>query len=596
MLTIPFDTETVPFAPGDMAPQLVCLQYADAAGPHVVTRRAGALDVAKEMLRDDDLLLVGHGLAYDLCVFVREGLAAEVMRALERGRVHDTWVIERLGEIAGYSARKKLDLATCCKAHGLPAPALKEEGLQTGFAQFLDAPAIPEPHLTYALDDLVVGRLYERQRRRFRDVADDVIALFTRLAFWTRLMANHGVVTCPDAVEALRLRAAEELAYLRPLAVEYGFVRPNGTRNMKAIHAAVAAAYGDRCPRTPTGKPQTSALVLSEAPDPRLQAFAHYGEWLKTESADVPMLAAGILHSRYGLADTGRTTSSQPNLQNLRGRGGIKECIRPRPGHAFIERDYSGVELCTFAQTCVWELGRHHMADTINASGDPAALHALLGGYLLRCSPEELMRRYKAGDPDAENARTRAKNANFGFIGGLGYRRFVDYVRLLSKGKILLTLDESRALREAWGRANPDGPAYLDWVADTELSDGTFEAVIPGSGLVRRGMWYSAAANCRFQGLAAAIMVEAGWRLAKWWLLGGGPALCMFVHDAFILEAPIDAVHDIDLAFERLLREAAAEVMPDVITKTAGAAMDRYSKHAKRVTDEKGHLKIWTPE
>lgn len=594
MYNIPLDAETEPFAPGYMAPRLVCLQYEDGAGPHLTTRASGALDTVGALLRDPDLRLVGHNIAYDMAVFCAEGFTAEVFAAYEAGRIHCTMTFERLGEIAGYSARKKLDLATCCKAHGVKPPELKEDGLATGFGQFLDAAEIPDPWRQYALDDLIVGRLYARQCKRFRDVRPEVLELFSRVSFWTRLMGNHGLRTSPEAVEALRTRAAEELAYLRPLALEYGFLRPNGTRNMAAIYAALREAYGAACPLTPTGRPQTSALILGEAPDPRLQAFASFATWLKTESADVPMLQAGILHPRYGLADTGRTTCSKPNVQNLPGKGGVKECIRPSPGCAFIERDYSGIELCTFAQTCVWEQDRHHMADAINRSGDPGALHALLGGYLLKCSPEELMRRYAAGDPDAVNARTRAKNANFGFIGGLGHKRFVDYVRLLSKGKIILSERESKALKDAWGAANPDGPAYLRWVADSERFDGTFEALIPGSGLLRRGMWYSAAANCRFQGLAAAIMAEAGWQLAKWWKLEGGPPLALFVHDSMVLDAPVADVHDIDIEFERILRESAARVMPDVLTKTAGAAMDRYSKDAKRVVKE-GRLQVWTP-
>lgn len=594
-IIFPFDTETVPFSLEDQAPPLVCLQYQDARGPHVVTRKSGALDIGRMALEDDDLLLVGHNAAYDMAVFCREGFARQVVRAYEMGRVHDTYALERLGEIAAYSARKKLDLGTCCKAHGIPAPSLKDAGLQTDFAQFLDADEIPEPHRTYALEDLAVGKLYERQRRRFRDVQPHVIERMSRLLFWTRMMSNHGLRTSPDAVEALRKRAAEELAYLRPLAEEYGFVRPNGTRSMKTIYAALETAYGDNCPRTPTGRPQTNVLALAEAPDPRLQAFAHYGEWLKIESADVPMLQAGILHPKYGIADTGRTTCSKPNVQNLPGKGGIKECIRPPEGFAFLERDYSGIELCTFAQTCVWELGRHTMADYINTHKDPAALHAVLGARLLRCSTEEFLRRRAAGEPGIEDVRTRAKNAGFGFIGGLGYKRFVDYVRLLSKGKIILTLEESRQLKEAWAESNPDGPAYLQWVADSELHDGTFEALIPGSGILRRGMWYSAAANCRFSGLAAAIMNEAGWRLMKWRLFGGGPAMALFCHDAFIVEAPIREVHETDVEFERILREAAADIMPDVITKTAGHAADRYTKNAHRVVRE-GKLQVWTPE
>jgi hypothetical protein len=574
------DSETVPFSPGDMAPQLVCFQWTESTDPtarRILTRRAGALSVVREFLEDPGVTLVGHNFAYDAAVFCREGLAPQVFAAYAQGRILDTWTYERLGEIAGFSERKKLDLATCCKAHGLPAPALKDADLATGFAQFLDADEIPDPWRQYALDDCVVLKLFERQSKRFgRDVPRDALAKFSRTAFWLQLMSVWGLLTSPEATEQLRAHAATELAALRPLALEAGFLRENGTRNMKAIRAAVEAAYGAATPRTPTGAAQTSALVLSESEDPQLVAFAHYGEWLKTETADVPMLSAGILHPRYGLADTGRTTCSKPNVQNLPKKGGVRGCIVPAPGHTFLERDYSGIELCTFAQTCVWELGRHHMADAINSSGDPGYLHALLGGHLLKCSPEELLARRKSTDPVvrelADNARTRAKNANFGFIGGLGHTKYVDYVRMLSKGKIILTLAESKALKQAWGEANPDGPAYLEWVGSTELPDGTYEAVIPGSGILRRGMWYCAAANCRFQGLAAAIMGEAGWDLVRSCYLGElsryGVRVVAFIHDAFILECPIGCEAEVDAIFERVLREAAARVMPDVLTKS----------------------------
>jgi len=572
------DSETEAFSPGDMAPDLCCFQWQELGSDtrHIQTRAAGALATIRGFLTDPQVTLVFHNGAYDAAVFCAEGLTREVFAAYEAGRILCTLAFERLGEIAGYSERKKLDLGTVCKTHGVPPPPLKDDGLAQGFAPFRDLLEIPEPHRTYALDDCIVIKLFERQRRRFRDVPESALQSFSRTAFWLHLMSVWGLLTSPTAVEELRARAADELAHLRPAAEAAGFLRPNGTRNMKAIHAAVAEAYGEACPRTPTGKPQTSALVLSESEDPALVAFAHYGEWLKTEGADVPMLQAGILHPRYGFADTGRTTCSKPNVQNLPKKGGVRGCIVPAPGHVFLERDYSGIELCTFAQTCVWELGRHHMADAINRSGDPGYLHALLGGLLLKCSPEELLARRKSSDPVvrelADNARTRAKNANFGFIGGLGYRKYVDYVRMLSKGKIILTLEESRALKEAWGAANPDGPAYLEWVGSTELPDGTYEAVIPGSGITRRGMWYCAAANCRFQGLAAAIMHVAGWELTKSCFFGElaryGVRVVAFVHDAFILECPLGAESAVDPIFERILREAAARVMPNVITKS----------------------------
>lgn len=608
MRYVGIDSETVPFAPGDMAPALVCVQwqFLDEPARHLLTRRQGALAQVRAFLLDPDVALVGHNVAYDAAVWCAAGLVEEVFAAYEAGRILCTLAFERLGEIAGYSGRKKLDLATCCKEHGVPPPALKDAGLATGFGQFYHELEIPQPHRTYALDDCVVGKLFQRQYRRFADVKLSSLAAFSRTSFWLQLMSVWGLRTNADLVEAFRTDVAAQLVELRPMATGLGYLRANGTRNMAVIRAALEEAYGTAAtPRTPTGKAQTAGLVLAESGDPGLAAFAKYGELVKAEAADVPMLQRGWLHPRYGFADTGRTTCSKPNIQNLPGAGLVRQCIQPTAGWCFLERDYSGIELCSFAAVCSRLLGDHSMAESINASGDPGYLHAVVGGQLLGCSPEELLRRRKAGDDLAENARTRGKNANFGFIGGLGYRKYVDYIRMLSKGKLLLTEAESKAIRDAWCDAVPAGPRYLKWVGSTERLDGTYEAEIPGVDIIRRGLWYCAAANCRFQGLAAAVMHRAGWLLAKACYLRGGalfgvrPAL--FVHDSFILETRADGtLDDVDRVFDALLRQAAEEAMPEVATKSEGHAAFSLAKKVDgqkvgRLVDAKGRLLPWTP-
>lgn len=626
MRYIGLDSETVLFSPGDMAPELVCIQYQTLGSTdrYLVTRVGGAVAQLRAWLLDPDVTLVLHNAAYDAAVWCREGLTAEVFAAYRAGRIVCTWVYERLGEIAGYSGRKVLDLGTVCRAHGLPTPASwteENEHLAREFAQFLHSDDIPPgPHRTYALDDTLVIGLFARQVRRFRDVPMAALQMFSRSMFWMQLMSVYGLRTDGDAVAAFRRDVAEELAFLRQMGEEAGFIYYDAKgvhRSFTAIRAAVLACYGETaCPRTPTGRPKMDALTLSEAADrapeehatlaAQLVAFADYGMYTKAESTDIPMLEAGILHPRYGIADTGRTTCSKPNIQNLPGKGQVRECIVSAPGTCFLERDYSGIELCSFAQVCAFELDDYSMAETINASGDPGHLHAVLGGHLLGVTPEELLARREAGDDLAENARTRAKNANFGFIGGLGHRKYVEYVRMLSKGKIILTEAESRHLKDAWGEANPAGPRYLRWVGTTELPDGTYEAVIPGSGITRRGMWYCAAANCRFQGLAAAVMHEAGWRLAEACYLARpedlwyGVRVVAFIHDAFILEVPIEKVHDVDVDFARILSEAGAHVMPDVITKSEGHAAYNLAKKVRgqkagRAYDAAGRLIPWTP-
>jgi hypothetical protein len=668
---IAFDSETVAFSPGDMAPELVCVQYqplATANDPStrvLLTRRGGALEAARALLVDPDVVLVGHNIAFDMAVLARAGLVREVFAAYAEGRVVCTWAYERLGEISGATGRKFLALDVALEAHGVPVPAImnaktpdgrmcpKKNGkgvepcpLAVDFAQFLDAEDIPPGpggHREYALTDTLVGKLFQRQYVRFTqkgDVPLEALERVSRTMFWLQLMSVWGLNTDADLVAAFAADTAEQLAELRARFVQpadaectcdrgtkhedgHGedcalsgyFLRPDGSAMVKArLTPAIVRAYDGRPPLTPPskkfplGQPQRSALVLESSGDEELLAFAHHAELVKAESTDVPMLQRGWLHPRYGLADTGRTTCGNPNLQNLPGGGLVRQCIHPAPGHAFLERDYSGVELCTFAAFGARELGDWSMADQINASGDPGFMHAVLGGHLLGISPEELLRRRKAGDELAENARTRAKNANFGFMGGMGAKAYVKWVRQLSKGKIVLTLEEATALRQAWMTAVPLGRRYLDWITQTERADGTFEAFIPGIGITRRGLWYAAAANTRFQGLAAAIMHEAGWRLARACYLPEGELYAygarpvLFVHDSFLLETPNDdSLQEVDDIFARILDEAATAVMPEVRTKSEGHAALSLAKRVNgvkvgRLTDERGRLVAWTPE
>lgn len=666
MRYVAFDSETRSFAPGTMAPALVCIQYQPLLGdepPALLTRKAGALERARQFLVDPDVTLVLHNAAFDMAVLAAEGLVEEVFAAYEADRVLCTWAYERLGEIAGLTTRKFLSLDVALEAHGVPVPEAmnaktpdgrmcpKKGGgeepcpLAVDFAQFLDADDIPEGvHREYALTDTLVGKLFQRQYERFTQrggIKLSALARVSRTMFWLQLMSVWGLTTERDLVAALRLDTETQLAELRKLFVQPAdavctcdvgdateeaghdescpiagyFLRPDGSCMVKnRLTPAIVRAYGGRPPLTPPskkfpqGQPQRSALVLEASGDARLQAFAHHAELVKAESTDVPMLERGWLHPRYGLADTGRTTCGGPNLQNLPGDGLVRQCIQPAPGHAFLERDYSGVELCTFAAFGARYLNDWSMADQINESGDPGYMHAVLGGHLLGITPEELLQRRHDGDKLADNARTRAKNANFGFMGGMGFKKYVDYVRQLSKGQIVLTLEESRALREAWLAAVPLGARYLAWIASTERPDGTFEAYIPGLDIVRRGLWYTAAANTRFQGFAAAIMHEAGWRLARACYLPGGELyeygvrLVLFVHDAFTLEVPDDpdTLTAVDAIFERILREAAEMVMPEVRTRSEGHAAYSLAKRVDgkkvgRVTDEKGRLIPWTP-
>lgn len=552
-------------------------------------------------------MLVGHNLSFDFAVLANEGLAHLVFRKLQRGQARCTWIIERLLEISGYSTRKKLDLATCLKAHGIAVPDTKGTTLATEFGQFKDADEIPEPWRSYALNDCIVGKLYERQMQRGQDIPGRAIDRLTYRQFCLQLLSCWGMVTAGDAVAALERDALAELGPLTKLAQEWGFVRPNGVRDLNAIRAAVEASYGSRTPRTDTGLPSYASLVLEQADCPKLQAFCRYGEWTKTLTNDVPNLRAsgsGWISTRYGMAETTRTTSSGDKkgrrtgliaMQNLRQGAGIRECIRPRHGMAFYDADASGLELCSLAQICVSELGRRGMADAIRSAGTPGVIHTRFGAFLARQSEAEFAARVNAKDPAAVSIRTRAKNGVFGYMGGLGVQTYVDYVKGASKGKVILTLDEAKQTKRDLFAAIPDIEAYLRWVGAQDLGDGRYDAVLPGYGVVRRNIWYAAAANNRFQALAAAAMTEVIIDLVTECYVGSltpcRPVL--FVHDEVLVEVPERDGHDFDVAFQKLAIAATARVMPDVPTVWDAELADRFSKRAKRVVDDKGRLQVW---
>ncbi len=608
MIICPVDSETIPFSPGNGAPALVCIQYDTGSGPRIVTRRRGALDHIEELLNDPEILLVGHSIAYDCAVWAAAGLVVEVFKALRAGRIHCTWVLERLGEIAGYSSRKKLDLATCLKAHGLPAPSLKDAGLATEFGQFIDADEIPEPHRTYALEDLQVGKLYQRQRARFARVPAAALERLTLRQFCLQLMSVWGMTTEPGAVDKLEQDAMRALGEIRPLALQWGFIRPEGTRNMKVIKAEVEASYGAACPRTPTGQPQTGEQILDAAESPKLQTFAEYATLLKTLANDVPNLRAsgtGWISTRYGIADTLRTTSSGDKkgarsglmaMQNLKQFGGVRETIRPRPGCSFYNVDASGLELCSLAQLCVSRLGRSGMARAIAAAGAPGIIHTRVGAQMAKQTEAQFAARLKAKDPVATLIRTRAKNGVFGYMGGLGAATYVDYIAKASKGKVKITLEEAKQIKHDLFAAVPDIEAWLKYACE-ENSTGTFDCEI-GYGITRAGIWYAASRNNPFQSLAAEAMSETLVDVVESCYIGElrGARACLFVHDELLFETPAGTEHDFEATFLRLAKTATDRTMPDVPVIWEGEATDRYSKSAKRVLDAQGRLQVWTPE
>lgn len=616
---IAFDFETCRIAPGLLAPPPVCLAVAEeGARPEL----AGSDNALRHMARllsrilDSGAPIVGFNAAFDVGVWLTwfPDHVDRIFDALEEGRFLDAMIAERLREMACGEPARYRDLSALCEAYGL-GRLDKEGSPRLGYARLFGAPLrdYSEAERVYPLKDAVAHlRVFQRVAARSKSkVRRELIATETKHSVWLHLCAARGFRTDPGRIDQLRANAMRAVRDLRDQVVDSGLIRgPDAakpySKDMAAIRRRVLLAYGKGAPLSKSGKKAetplfrhvaTDKITLQDSGDPLLETFASYGEWSAVVNKDLTMLEKGVLgpvHTRFGMADGGRTTSSGPNTQNFRRLPGIRECVIPRAGHCFGQIDVSGLELGTQAQIHVWHLNDRRMADLINADVD---LHLLSACRLTRWKYDDAKKRLKSGDKQVKEIRQFCKIANFGYPGWMAARTLVPYAR--NQG-VRITLKQAEDLRENWGRVLPGCLRYLRWTKTfRNRATGLFDFEIPGTeNMLRSGATLAASANGRFQGLGARGMKNAGWALMKeHWTdrrsVLRDMHLAFFIHDEFIPEIPIGMQDPVMRRMDVVIRRELARTMPDVKMKTEFCAMAYWSKDAKEIYNAKGKLEIW---
>ncbi len=334
-----------------------------------------------------------------------------------------------------------------------------------------------------------------------------------------------------------------------------------------------------------------------------LQTYAEYTSLGKLLSTDIPNLRLGThlpIHTRYEvLLDTGRTSSSKPNIQNPPRAEGVRECFEPRPGCCFISCDYPQLELSTLSQICYWVFGHSVMGDTLKAGKD---IHLQTATHILHRSYDDL--KANKGTPEVKQARTLAKPCAFGVPGGLGKQKFADF-SYRGYG-IRLSLEEAADLIKMFKEAYPEIAQYFKWIESQKATRKTkftnedgeeaeeyrHNMVMPGSGLLRAGATYCASANNGFQGLGAHVAKRALWYVFKgqhgFSELGDADPLVHsrtvnFIHDEIFAEAPVQHASAAGYRIATLMDRAAKEIMPDTYMHVEPCLMDRWSKSAETV-------------
>lgn len=612
-----FDTETFLIEDGNLAPDLVCISV---AGPDYNVRLEHAIDGSPTFRAMADCALahntpvIGANVAYDMGVMLAHdpALGDRIWTLYDRGLVRDVQMRQKMIDIAmgcygsfragedGKAYKIGYSLAELVKRHLGHDLSKGEDTWRLRYSELYEIPLHqwPKAARQYAEDDAVATMaVYQAQEADAALLLDEPARC--RTAWMLHLMSCYGIKTDPEAVAAFCAITEKSIKEIKIVLEQHGLVRPNGTRDTKAAKARmvqVCQAKGLEVSATNGGDVALDDATCKATGDPVLCAYANFSSLAKVVSTDLPILLKGIskpIQTRFEpLKETGRTSSSAPNIQNIKRLAGMRECFRPRPGYVYVDADYAMLELCTWAQTCLWALGRSRLAEVLNAGQDP---HLEFAAQILGITYEEAKERRKAGDKEVEQRRLVAKVGNFGFPGGLGKDSFVEYAA--SSYKVNLTVEQAADLKHFWLTSWPEARAYFNWIDSKAVDDKvSLQRFVVGSW--RSGMRYTVACNDPFQSLGATAATWAGYDLARACyherdhvLFGSRPV--NFIHDQYLVEVLDDEhAHDRAMAVANIMVAAAKRAIPDVTPKVEPLLCRYWSKDAKAVYKD-GRLVPW---
>lgn len=239
--------------------------------------------------------------------------------------------------------------------------------------------------------------------------------------------------------------------------------------------------------------------------------------------------------------DTGRLSSSKPNLQNQPARGAEGQLVRSlfiaRPGHQLVVADYSMMEL---------RLAAHFSGDPvmIQAFREGRDLHSVTAAGQKGMTYEDFTCALASGDAQAKTARFIGKTSNFGLLYGMGPRKFQKL--LMVDAGVKVSLDEAFALVEQF---NDTYQVLTRWKRDLSRwieEHGYVDTIrgrkrrLPGvfsevewirRGALRQGI------NARIQGSCADLICEVIPPIQDQFVALGG-SLLLQVHDELVGEAP----------------------------------------------------------
>ena len=512
---------------------------------------ADALALLKPLLESDAVLKVGQNIKYDLTMFARNGIDVApiddtmiVSFALDAGRS-----LEGIGGGHGMDELSERHL-------GHTTLAFKDVcGTGKKAIPFGEVPldratdyAAEDADCTWRLWRTLKPRLAEEGGTRVYERVDrPLIAVVAQ-------MERHGIKVDRDQLARLSGEFATATAALESeihaLAGE-----PFTIGSPQQLGRILFDKMGHKGgPKGKSGQYSTDQSVLERLAADGAEIATKVLEWrqlTKLRSTYTEALQAAInpvtgrVHTSYSLvgAQTGRLSSTEPNLQNIPIRTEIGRQIREafvaEPGNVLLAADYSQIELRLAA----------HMAEV------PELQRAFAAGEDIHArTAEELF-----GHVDRDS-RARAKTINFAILYGIS--------RWGLAGRLGVSSDEAQEMIDTYFRRFPGIQRYihdtLEGVRERGFSQTLFgrktwfPRIRSGNPNERAGS-ERAAINAPIQGTSADIIKRAMARMMP--ALSdaglGHVRMLLQVHDELVFELPEGDVAAASPIIERVMAEAA---------------------------------------